>query len=249
MPVSLLLARRRLVAGVGRDSCYWMLAPGKLTASSPPGGAGVAAMTQYADSDGLISRVGAGHTRVIPGILGSCGEVLFETSRSRVDNLTDVSDRGVIARRYILVPGPEILGFDIRNKTSDVARNSGKQPAEGGVSRFPTGPRTGPRWAGGTVDAGPSTRGARRPGGGRSPEGPMGYSAPSPQGIGIEMVKINDIVVDNARPFVLFGGVNVLESEQFAVDVCGEYLRVTRELGIPYVFKASFDKANRSSIK
>lgn len=63
------------------------------------------------------------------------------------------------------------------------------------------------------------------------------------------MVKINGIVVDNAKPFVLFGGVNVLESEQFAVDVCGEYVRVTKELGIPYVFKASFDKANRSSIK
>ena len=62
------------------------------------------------------------------------------------------------------------------------------------------------------------------------------------------MVKINQIVVDNAAPFVLFGGVNVLESEQFAVDVCGEYVRVTKELGIPYVFKASFDKANRSSI-
>ena len=62
------------------------------------------------------------------------------------------------------------------------------------------------------------------------------------------MVEINGIKVDNALPFVLFGGINVLESEQFAVDVCGEYLRVTRELGIPYVFKASFDKANRSSI-
>jgi 2-dehydro-3-deoxyphosphooctonate aldolase (KDO 8-P synthase) len=63
------------------------------------------------------------------------------------------------------------------------------------------------------------------------------------------VVKINEIVVDNAAPFVLFGGVNVLESEQFAVDVCGEYVRVTKELGIPYVFKASFDKANRSSIR
>ncbi|MEH0167524.1 3-deoxy-8-phosphooctulonate synthase [Paucibacter sp. JuS9] len=62
------------------------------------------------------------------------------------------------------------------------------------------------------------------------------------------MVKINNISVDNAAPFVLFGGVNVLESEQFAVDVCGEYVRVTQKLGIPYVFKASFDKANRSSI-
>lgn len=63
------------------------------------------------------------------------------------------------------------------------------------------------------------------------------------------MLKINDISVANDLPFVLFGGVNVLESEQFAVDVCGEYLKVTRELDIPYVFKASFDKANRSSIK
>ena len=62
------------------------------------------------------------------------------------------------------------------------------------------------------------------------------------------MIRINDIQVDNALPFVLFGGVNVLESEQFAVDVCGHYLEVTRRLGIPYVFKASFDKANRSSI-
>ena len=62
------------------------------------------------------------------------------------------------------------------------------------------------------------------------------------------MIHICNIQVDNALPFVLFGGVNVLESEQFAVDVCGHYLEVTRQLGIPYVFKASFDKANRSSI-
>jgi 2-dehydro-3-deoxyphosphooctonate aldolase (KDO 8-P synthase) len=63
------------------------------------------------------------------------------------------------------------------------------------------------------------------------------------------MIKINEIQVGNELPFVLFGGINVLESEQFAVDVCGEYVRITKELGIPYVFKASFDKANRSSIK
>lgn len=62
------------------------------------------------------------------------------------------------------------------------------------------------------------------------------------------MIQINHIQVDNALPFVLFGGVNVLESEQFAVDVCGHYVEVTRRLGIPYVFKASFDKANRSFI-
>lgn len=52
----------------------------------------------------------------------------------------------------------------------------------------------------------------------------------------------------NERPFVLFGGINVLESEELALRACAEYVRVTAKLGIPYVFKASFDKANRSSI-
>lgn len=46
----------------------------------------------------------------------------------------------------------------------------------------------------------------------------------------------------------LFGGVNVLESKDFALRCCEEYVRVTQKLNIPYVFKASFDKANRSSI-
>ena len=63
------------------------------------------------------------------------------------------------------------------------------------------------------------------------------------------MIKINgDIQVDNAAPFVLFGGINVLESRELALRSCEEYVRVTKKLGIPYVFKASFDKANRSSI-
>ncbi len=52
----------------------------------------------------------------------------------------------------------------------------------------------------------------------------------------------------NDRPFVLFGDINVLESKELALRACEEYQRVTRKLGIPYVFKASFDKANRSSI-
>jgi 2-dehydro-3-deoxyphosphooctonate aldolase (KDO 8-P synthase) len=52
----------------------------------------------------------------------------------------------------------------------------------------------------------------------------------------------------NERPFVLFGGMNVLESRDLALRTCEEFVRVTARLGIPYVFKASFDKANRSSI-
>lgn len=62
------------------------------------------------------------------------------------------------------------------------------------------------------------------------------------------MIKIGDIKVDNALPFVLFGGINVLESRDLAMKSCEEYVRVTQKLGIPYIFKASFDKANRSSI-
>lgn len=52
----------------------------------------------------------------------------------------------------------------------------------------------------------------------------------------------------NELPFVLFGGINVLESKDLALRTAAEYVRVTTKLGIPYVFKASFDKANRSSI-
>lgn len=54
--------------------------------------------------------------------------------------------------------------------------------------------------------------------------------------------------ISNRAPFTLVGGVNVLESEDFALRSCAEYVRVTEKLGIPYIFKASFDKANRSSI-
>ena len=57
-----------------------------------------------------------------------------------------------------------------------------------------------------------------------------------------------NVVVDNHQAFVLFGGVNVLESKDMALRAAAEYVRVTQKLGIPYVFKASFDKANRSSI-
>jgi 2-dehydro-3-deoxyphosphooctonate aldolase (KDO 8-P synthase) len=58
----------------------------------------------------------------------------------------------------------------------------------------------------------------------------------------------NSISIGNTKSFVLFGGINVLESRDFALRTCEEYVRVTQKLGIPYVFKASFDKANRSSI-
>ena len=62
-----------------------------------------------------------------------------------------------------------------------------------------------------------------------------------------KIVKIGNIDVANDKPFVLFGGMNVLESRDIAMQVCEAYVKVTEKLGVPYVFKASFDKANRSS--
>jgi len=64
-----------------------------------------------------------------------------------------------------------------------------------------------------------------------------------------KVIKINDNVsVANHLPFVLFSGVNVLESRNLVMKVAEEHVKVTDALGIPYVFKGSFDKANRSSI-
>ena len=61
-------------------------------------------------------------------------------------------------------------------------------------------------------------------------------------------IQVADFSVSNDSPMVLFGGMNVLESRDMAMQIAEAYVEVTEKLGIPYVFKASFDKANRSSI-
>ncbi|MAV75960.1 MAG: 3-deoxy-8-phosphooctulonate synthase [Actinobacteria bacterium TMED172] len=61
-------------------------------------------------------------------------------------------------------------------------------------------------------------------------------------------IRVASISVANHLPFVLFGGMNVLESEAMAIDIAGHYVEVCTELNIPYIFKGSFDKANRSSM-
>ena len=53
----------------------------------------------------------------------------------------------------------------------------------------------------------------------------------------------------NDQPMVLIGGINVLESVELAMESAAEFVRVCDQLSLPYVFKASFDKANRSSIR
>ena len=61
-------------------------------------------------------------------------------------------------------------------------------------------------------------------------------------------IEVGELKISNALPFTLFGGMNVLESRELAMEIAASYKEVTDKLGIPYVFKASFDKANRSSI-
>ncbi|MFA0316987.1 3-deoxy-8-phosphooctulonate synthase [Vibrio cyclitrophicus] len=63
-----------------------------------------------------------------------------------------------------------------------------------------------------------------------------------------KIVHIGDMPIANDKPFTLFAGMNVLESRDLAMQICEHYVKVTEKLGIPYVFKASFDKANRSSV-
>ena len=63
-----------------------------------------------------------------------------------------------------------------------------------------------------------------------------------------KIIQVGNLQVSNPLPFTLFGGINVLESRELALEVASIYKEITSKLGIPYIFKASFDKANRSSI-
>jgi len=65
----------------------------------------------------------------------------------------------------------------------------------------------------------------------------------------MKTVKIGSIEVNNSNPFALIAGPCVLESRQHAYDMCGAIKEITTRLGIPMVYKSSFDKANRTSVK
>lgn len=64
----------------------------------------------------------------------------------------------------------------------------------------------------------------------------------------MQTIEISGIPLANDQALMLFGGMNVLESAQLADEVAAHYVEVCAKLGMPYVFKASFDKANRSSM-
>ena len=61
-------------------------------------------------------------------------------------------------------------------------------------------------------------------------------------------VKVDSISLSNESNFTLIAGLNVLEDKGIVNEVIKELKKVTKELGIPFIFKASYDKANRSSI-
>lgn len=62
-------------------------------------------------------------------------------------------------------------------------------------------------------------------------------------------MKLAGFDITDTSPFFLIAGPCVIESEQLCLDIAGTMKALTSELGIPYIFKASFDKANRSSGK
>ncbi len=60
-------------------------------------------------------------------------------------------------------------------------------------------------------------------------------------------MKLGDFNVGIEHPFFLIAGTCVIESEQMALDTAGQLKEITSALGIPFIYKSSFDKANRSS--
>ena len=61
-------------------------------------------------------------------------------------------------------------------------------------------------------------------------------------------MKLRNFNIDNSQPMILMGGVNVLESRDLAMKVAEKFKEVTTKHNINFIFKGSFDKANRSSI-
>jgi len=61
-------------------------------------------------------------------------------------------------------------------------------------------------------------------------------------------MKLRDFKIDNTEPMVLMGGMNVLESRDLAMKIAETFKEITQNKHINYIFKGSFDKANRSSI-
>jgi 2-dehydro-3-deoxyphosphooctonate aldolase (KDO 8-P synthase) len=64
----------------------------------------------------------------------------------------------------------------------------------------------------------------------------------------MKILKLENFLIGNHEPMTLMGGVNVLESESVVMAVAEKFAETTSSLNINWIFKGSFDKANRSSI-
>ena len=62
------------------------------------------------------------------------------------------------------------------------------------------------------------------------------------------MIKLNNFKIGNSERLTIFGGVNVIESKELIFEVAEEFIKNSSKLKFNFVFKASFDKANRSSL-
>ncbi len=69
-----------------------------------------------------------------------------------------------------------------------------------------------------------------------------------PKRPGLNTVKLIDFNVGNDQPFFLIAGPCVIESRELAIETAGQLQEITASLGIPFIYKSSFDKANRSSV-
>lgn len=64
----------------------------------------------------------------------------------------------------------------------------------------------------------------------------------------MKTVSVSNIEISNSNPFVLIAGPCQMESREHAFDMCGAIKDITDKLGIPFIYKSSFDKANRTSL-
>ena len=62
-------------------------------------------------------------------------------------------------------------------------------------------------------------------------------------------IQLGDISIGGGSPFVLIAGPCVIESEQHCSDLAGRLTDIARRMRVPFIFKASYDKANRTSIR
>lgn len=63
-----------------------------------------------------------------------------------------------------------------------------------------------------------------------------------------KIIKVGNVKLGNKMPLALISGPCQIESREHAIFMAGSLVEITQKLGIPYIFKASFDKANRTSI-